>query len=487
MKSEIKVPAMGESITEATVGEIIKASGSQVRVDDELLELETDKVNQVIYASVDGVVQYNVSTDDVVTIGQVIGYIDAAAASASESNEISSPEPKKEASVPEKTQEQTTLQPIEEKPTSPFIEENEEELAPQSSLEKQKNSPQQKTEVARPEQNARITKHAFVETIANTPLQESKTPSSSFSIEESKSEAKIEQPVRKEEPRPEAKIEQPERKEEPKSEAKIEQPERKEEPKSVPQSQQREEPQVSSKPEPAKTETRPEHRKRMSKIRQVIAQRLVDVQQQTAMLTTFNEVDLSQVMALRKSYQEQFQKKYGVKLGFMSFFVKAAVSALQAFPEINAYVDGNEIVYREYYDIGIAVGTERGLVVPVVRGCDSLSYGEIEKHIADMAVKARDGAITVDDLQGGGFTITNGGIYGSLLSTPILNPPQSAILGMHTIQKRPVVVDDQITIRPMMYLALSYDHRIVDGKEAVSFLVHIKNLLEDPARQLLEV
>ena len=203
------------------------------------------------------------------------------------------------------------------------------------------------------------------------------------------------------------------------------------------------------------------------------------------MLTTFNEVDMSQIIALREKFNEVFQEKYGVKLGFMSFFVKACISALQEFPDVNSYIDGDEIVHREFYDIGMAVSTDKGLMVPVIRDSDKLSYAEIEVAIEQFAKKARDGTISVDELQGGSFTITNGGIYGSMLSTPIINGNQSAILGLHKITKRAVVVGDQIVIRPMMYLALSYDHRIIDGKEAVSFLMHIKNALEFPASALL--
>jgi 2-oxoglutarate dehydrogenase E2 component (dihydrolipoamide succinyltransferase) len=216
----------------------------------------------------------------------------------------------------------------------------------------------------------------------------------------------------------------------------------------------------------------------MTKLRKIIADRLVQVKNETAMLTTFNEVDMSAVIAVREKEQESFQKKYGIKLGFMSFFVKAVVGALREFPEINARIEGDEIVYNNYYDIGIAVGTDKGLMVPVIRGADGLSYAEIEKALKNFAEKARAGTIAVNDLQGGTFTITNGGVYGSLLSTPILNPPQSGILGMHSIIKRPIAVGDEIGLRPMMYLALSYDHRIVDGKGAISFLMHIKKSLE---------
>lgn len=373
MKSEIKVPAMGESISEATIGAIMKPSGSTVSADDELLELETDKVNQVLYAPESGVVQLNVKPDQVVKIGEVIGYIETSSASA----------PKAEKPQPEKV----------------------EKKAP---------------EAIKPAVEGQVRK-GKEEFISDVKGEKEKAPSQ-------KAPEKVKAPS-----------------------------------------------------------TRTETRRKMSRIRKVIANRLVEVQKTTAMLTTFNEVDMTEVMSLREKYKEVFAKTHNAKLGFMSFFVKAAVAALQEFPDVNSYIDGEEIVHREYYDIGIAVGTEKGLVVPVVRNCDQLSFAGIESAIEDFAKKAREGGLSVDDLQGGGFTITNGGVYGSLLSTPILNPPQSGILGMHKIEKRAVVIKDQIVIRPMMYLALSYDHRIIDGKEAVSFLVYIKNMLEDPSRILLEV
>lgn len=225
----------------------------------------------------------------------------------------------------------------------------------------------------------------------------------------------------------------------------------------------------------------------MTLLRRTVAQRLVEAQQTMAMLTTFNEIDLSAVVALRKQYQDSFTKKYGVKLGFMSFFVKAAVEALRNIPQINASVRGNDIVYHHYYDIGVAIGGGKGLVVPVLRNAERMGFAEIEKTVADLATRAKASQLKPDELQGGTFTITNGGVYGSLLSTPIINPPQCAILGMHSIQERPVAVEGNVVIRPMMYVALSYDHRIVDGREAVTFLVQIKEMLEKPARLLLEV
>jgi 2-oxoglutarate dehydrogenase E2 component (dihydrolipoamide succinyltransferase) len=230
-----------------------------------------------------------------------------------------------------------------------------------------------------------------------------------------------------------------------------------------------------------------EERVRMTRLRQTIARRLKDAQNTAAMLTTFNEVDMTHVMALRSQYRDLFEKKHGIKLGFMGFFVRACVQALKEIPAVNAEIDGTDIVYKNYYHIGIAVGTERGLVVPVVRDCDQKSIAEIEKSITDFGRRARDGSLKIDEMQGGTFSITNGGIYGSLMSTPILNAPQSGILGMHKIQERPMVVGGKIEARPMMYLALSYDHRIVDGREAVTFLVRVKESLEEPARLVLDL
>lgn len=403
MKIEIKVPAMGESISEATIGNILKPSGSQVKMDEEILELETDKVNQVLYAPQSGIVTYQVKPEDVVKIGQVIGFVDSESAAAPASPSQDNPSsPAKE--VLSKSQKEPSLEP-----------------APADWKGREGST------------GARSSRESYLAALKSPDIPEIKTaPQGS-------------------QPAPSA-------------------------------------PAAPTKPIPqVQKGVRNETRKKMSKIRKVIATRLVEVQQTTAMLTTFNEVDLTEVIALRDRYKDTFMKDYGVKLGFMSFFVKASVSALAAFPDINSYIEGDEIVHREYYDIGIAVGTEKGLIVPVVRNCDQLTFAGIESAIEGYAKKAREGTMTADDLQGGGFTVTNGGVYGSLLSTPILNPPQSAILGMHKIVKRPVAINDQVVIRPMMYLALSYDHRIVDGKEAVSFLVHIKNSLEDPARMLLEV
>ena len=246
---------------------------------------------------------------------------------------------------------------------------------------------------------------------------------------------------------------------------------------------------MGSKPSPSERKIKhgPEERVKMTRLRLTIAKRLKEAQENAAMLTTFNEVDMSEVMKMRSQYKEEFQTKYGVKLGFMSFFVKACVIGLKNYPAVNAEIQGEEIVYKNYYNISIAVGTDRGLVVPVLRETDEMSFADIEKNIGELGQKARDGKITIEDLQGGTFTITNGGIYGSMLSTPILNPPQSAVLGMHNIIQRPVVVDGNVEVRPIMYLALSYDHRIIDGKEAVSFLKIVKESLEQPKRLFLNI
>jgi 2-oxoglutarate dehydrogenase E2 component (dihydrolipoamide succinyltransferase) len=371
MKEEIKIPAMGESVTEATIGRILKESGASAQEGDEIIELETEKVNQVLYAPIAGVVSWKVKEGDNVKIGDVIGLIDS-----------------------------ESRAKVEEKP-APAAAKKEEAKPP----------PAPPPPPPKEEAGGRMMTEAFVQELKQAP--------------QLKEEA--------------------------------------------------------LKKEPIKEEGR-ETRRPLSKIRQTIANRLVDSLHTAAMLTTFNEVDMSEIIRLRTKYKESFEKKHGVKLGLMSFFVKAVVEGLKKFPNFNAYLDENTLVSRHYYDIGIAVGTERGLIVPVVRDCDWRTFPEIEKQIISFALKAREGKLAIADLEGGGFTITNGGVYGSLLSTPILNPPQVGILGMHKIMKRAVVVDDAIVIRPMMYLALSYDHRVVDGKEAVSFLIHIKEVLEDPSR-----
>jgi 2-oxoglutarate dehydrogenase E2 component (dihydrolipoamide succinyltransferase) len=383
MKVEIKIPTMGESIAEAVVSNILKSSGSFVKLDEDILELETDKVNQVLHASQNGQLTLNVKKDDTVKIGQVIGFIDT---------DAKAPASQALAPPPLAAQEQKPAVPLSKPPEF------------------------KKTEG----ENVRVTMADFASSVKEAP----KVPSPAM---------------------------------------------------------------IS--PEAQKPKVRDERatRKKMSSLRKVIASRLVEAKNTTAMLTTFNEIDMSAVMMIRTREKDNFLKKHGVKLGFMSFFIKAAVAALKQIPEINAMIDADEIVTFQNYDISVAVSTERGLMVPVIRNCDQLDFGRIEKEIENYAKKAREATISIDDLRGGNFTITNGGVFGSLLSTPILNLPQSAILGLHAIVKRPVVVDDEIVIRPMMYVALSYDHRIVDGKEAVLFLVHLKQSLEDPSRLLLDL
>lgn len=372
---EIKVPAVGESVTEATVVRIIKEDGSFVQKEEEILELETDKVNQVVVAPEAGKLSLRVTVEERVKIGQVIGVIDP-------SQKGSSPEAVKKPSAPVEVK----------KPVA---------VAPQS------------------QEGARVSEEQYLASLDKKDKKSPPTPAVSAPSQE----------------------------------------------KEVSSSQKR---------------------VRMTGLRKTIAQRLVEVKNTTAMLTTFNEVDMTEIMKIRGREKEDFEKKYGVKLGFLSFFVTACSSALQAFPEVNAYIEGDEIVYNACHHIGIAVSTDKGLFVPVLRGCEKLTFAQIEAGVVEFAKKARDGKIAIQDLQGGTFTITNGGVFGSLLSTPILNPPQSAILGMHKIMQRPIAIDNQVVIRPMMYLALSYDHRIVDGKEAVSFLVHIKECLENPSKMLLE-
>ena len=414
MKTEIKVPSMGESISEATIGAILKPSGSNVKADDEIPEIETDKVNQVLLSPQAGSLTLTVAKDDVVKIGQVIGYIEEGnkAVTSSPKETISPSIPPNEQPADSKKVEtpQTESKKIEDPPGKEEVKKEAETKKVQDDIVKSY------------DYSSRYQKEDFVKELQQKPTGVPPTLESKPSLTKKEKEAK----------------------------------ER-------------------------------ETRKPMSKIRSVIASRMVESLQNTAMLTTFNEVDMTEIIRLREKFKDQFQKTNQTKLGFMSFFVKAVVFGLSKVPELNSYIEGNEIVHREYVDVGVAVGTDRGVIVPVLRDCDQLNFAEIEKNIEDFAAKARQGKITYDELKGGGFTITNGGIYGSLLSTPILSPNQSGILGMHKIEKRPVVVDDQIVIKSMMYIALSYDHRIVDGKEAVTFLVHVKNSLEDPVRLLMGV
>jgi 2-oxoglutarate dehydrogenase E2 component (dihydrolipoamide succinyltransferase) len=411
--TEIRVPTLGESVTEATIGKWFKHPGDAVAADEPLVELETDKVTIEVPAPAAGVLSEIVAKDgETVSVGALLGQIaqgEGAKAAPAKPAEKAAPPPK--AAAPAAVVKEAP-KPAADLPLAPSVR----RLAAESGIA----PPSPGTGPA-----GRVTKGdmlAAIERAAAAPLA-------------------IAQPA-----------------------AAI---------------------QVRA-PSPADDAAR-EERVRMTKLRQTIARRLKDAQNTAAMLTTFNEVDMSAVMGLRGHYKDLFEKKHGVKLGFMGFFVRACVQALKEIPAVNAEIDGADLIYKNYYHIGIAVGTEKGLVVPVVRDCDAKSLGEIEKEIAGFGRRARDGQLKIEEMQGGTFTITNGGVYGSLMSTPILNAPQSGILGMHKIQDRPVVVAGKVEVRPMMYLALSYDHRIVDGREAVTFLVRVKESLEDPARLVLDL
>jgi 2-oxoglutarate dehydrogenase E2 component (dihydrolipoamide succinyltransferase) len=413
--TEIRVPTLGESVTEATIGKWFKQPGDPVAADEPLVELETEKVTIEVPAPAAGVLTEIVAKDgETVGIGALLGQIDQGAGARAVAGKSAEPEkttpPAKAASTPAPQVPKAAAAAI---PLAPSVR----RLSAESGIAAES--------VPGTGPGGRVTKGdmlAAIERAAAAPTA-------------------IAQPA-----------------------AAV---------------------QVRA-PSPADDAAR-EERVRMTKLRQTIAKRLKDAQNTAAMLTTFNEVDMSAVMALRNHYRDLFEKKHGVKLGFMGFFVRACVQALKEIPAVNAEIDGADIIYKNYYHIGIAVGTEKGLVVPVVRDCDAKSLGDIEKEIAGYGRRARDGQLKIDEMQGGTFTITNGGIYGSLMSTPILNAPQSGILGMHKIEDRPVVVAGKIEVRPMMYLALSYDHRIVDGREAVTFLVRVKESLEDPARLVLDL
>ena len=418
--AEIRVPALGESVTEATIGKWFKKPGEGVAVDEPLVELETDKVTIEVPSPAAGVLADIAAKDgDTVAVGAVLGQIKEGAGGSAKAAAAATPGASPPTSPPPQSAPAAAPKPApataksSDAPLAPSVR----RLASESGIDAAR--------VAGSGKDGRVTKGdmlAAIERAAAAPTPVAATAAA----------------VQMRAPAP---------------------------------------------PDDAARE----ERVRMTRLRQTIARRLKDAQNTAAMLTTFNEVDMGHIMALRTQYRDLFEKKHGVKLGFMGFFVCACVQALKEIPAVNAEIDGADIVYKNYYHIGIAVGTERGLVVPVVRDCDLKSLGEIEKAIADFGHRARDGALKIEEMQGGTFTITNGGIYGSLMSTPILNAPQSGILGMHKIQERPMVVAGKIEVRPMMYLALSYDHRLVDGREAVTFLVRVKESLEDPARLVLDL
>lgn len=419
---DIVVPSFGESVTEATVAKILVKEGEVVPSGTEIVELETDKVNQVIASPSSGAVHLMVKEGDSVSIGQTIGQImTTAAAPTTPIKEVTQPNP---SSVEKRGEEMET-----------------ETTATLPEAKTQETAATKPGPTTTEKASARKTMDDFLRSL---PQSEDTDVSQSLRSEATERDATV--PTKKA-PIPPQKI-----------------------------------PSAASETISAGGEKR----KKMTAFRMTIAKKLVEVKNETAMLTTFNEVDMTEVMAIRSKEKDSFLKKHGVKLGFTSFFLKASVQALKAFPEIHARIEGSDIVYPSSCNIGIAVSTDRGLAVPVIRGCEKLSFADMEKKLSELADKARSSKLSLADLTGGSFTITNGGVFGSLFSTPILNPLQSAILGMHAIQKRVIVRDDKMVIRPMMYLALSYDHRIVDGKEAVSFLVHIKENLEEPTRLLLD-
>jgi len=435
MAEKITVPTLGESVTEATVSKWLKSKGEEVSADEPLVELETDKVNVEVPSPISGVLDsISVKEGETVNVGSLLGIVNNSSTgvknNTKEINNYSPPKKEKEESKVKLFEEEKILKP---KMREKKIEE------PKLILDEE-------------------------EPLILEQVHEEKTIQ--------KSQKKISPAARK--MASEAKVDLNRIEGSGKNGVIL-----KEDIMSL----------MGSKPSPSerKIQYGPEERVKMTRLRLTIAKRLKEAQENAAMLTTFNEVDMSKIMSMRNQYKEEFHNKYGVKLGFMSFFVKSSVIGLKNYPAVNAEIQGEEIVYKNYYNISIAVGTDRGLVVPVLRETDEMSFADIEKNISDLGQKARDGKITIEDLQGGTFTITNGGIYGSMLSTPILNPPQSAVLGMHNIIQRPVVVDGNVEIRPIMYLALSYDHRIIDGKEAVSFLKIVKESLEQPQRLFLNI
>ena len=408
MSVQIVVPALGESVSEATIAKWYKKPGDAVKVDELLLELETEKVTLEVSASAEGILEsIDKKEDEVVTVGQVVGTIKAGSIVAESKSTIMQPAAVTTASsmpliqavaVSNKQVDVTSTMP-------PSVQ----KLVTENNLNP--------TNITGTGKDGRINKGDVLNVLNNAvaPLNSTGLPQ-----------------------------------------------------------------QINSNEKPVE-------RVRMSRLRKTIAQRLKDSQNTAAILSTFNEIDMSKVIALRTRYKDSFQEKHGVKLGFMSFFVKAVINALKEVPSVNAEMEGDDIIYKHYYDIGVAVGTEQGLVVPVIRNADRMNFSEIEKGIVSLAVKARDGKLSMSDLTGGTFSITNGGVYGSLLSTPIINPPQTGIIGLHNTQERPVAINGKVEIRPMMYIALSYDHRVIDGKDAVTFLVKVKQAIEDPERLLLDL
>ena len=439
MSEKIVVPALGESITEATVAKWLKNTGDTVEADEPIVELETDKVNLEVPSPVKGVLtEINSKDGSVVEVGALLGLVsENGSAGSVKKEEIKKIEPnqtednvikldpsKKEPKIfEEKKTENTQDEPL------ILTEEISEEEVPKPKIEKSEPKTNTESQTLSPAVRKIVIENKIdINSVKGSGKDGRVLKGDLISL-------------------------------------------------------------MGVNPQPAERKVKygQEERIKMTRLRQTIAKRLKQAQENAALLTTFNEVDMTNIMEMRKENQQDFQSRYGIKLGFMSFFVKACVVALKNFPAVNAEIDGDEIIYKNYYNLSFAVGTEKGLVVPVLRNADELSFADIEKNIKDISEKARDGKLTIEDLQGGTFTISNGGVYGSMLSTPILNLPQSGVLGMHNIVDRPIVVDGEIKIRPIMYLALSYDHRIIDGKESVSFLKMVKENLEDPRRLFLDI
>jgi len=425
MDEKILVPVLGESITEATVAKWLKKEGDTVVEDEPIVELETDKVNLEVPSPIDGVLsEINSKDGETVEVGALLGTISQNGVQPSEKKVITKIEP---------TKVENNVVNLEIKKEVPKVSKESEEEEPliltNEVKEDKPDSSNKNNEILSPAVRKIVVENKIdLEKVRGSGKEGRILKGDLISM-------------------------------------------------------------MGLNPEPSERKIKhgQEERIKMSRLRQTIAKRLKQAQENAALLTTFNEVDMTSIMEMRKENQEDFQSRYGIKLGFMSFFVKACVAALKTFPSVNAEIDGDEIIYKNYYNISFAVGTEKGLVVPVLRDADQLSFADIEKNIKTISEKARDGKITIEDLQGGTFTISNGGVYGSMLSTPILNLPQSGVLGMHNIVERPMVVDGEIKIRPIMYLALSYDHRIIDGKESVSFLKMVKENLEDPRRLFLNI
>src|SRR5215212_953870 len=411
--TEIRVPTLGESVSEATIGKWFKKPGDAVAVDEPLVELETDKVTIEVPAPAAGTLaEISAKDGETVAVGALLGAIKEGAGAPLATPAASKPAPVTETKRPVAPARPPKVAAA-DAPLAPSVR----KMAAETGMDPAKLEGSGK--------DGRVTKGDMMAAIERAAAAPTPVPQPAASM------------------------------------------------------------QVRA-PSPADDAAR-EERVKMTRLRQTIARRLKDAQNTAAMLTTFNEVDMSHVMGLRNQYKELFEKRHGVKLGFMGFFVRACVAALKDIPAVNAEIDGSDLIYKNYYHIGVAVGTEKGLVVPVIRDCDQKSLAEIEKAISDAGKRARDGQLKIEEMQGGTFTISNGGVYGSLMSTPILNAPQSGILGMHKIQERPVAIAGKVEVRPMMYLALSYDHRIVDGREAVTFLVRVKDVLEEPARLVLDL